>query len=398
MRLVFISALLPYPLFSGGQIRMYQLLKRMSKIHKISLFSFIRDDSERKYAKNLSFLEDVHMIMRGRAWQLHYMARAASSRLPFLMATYDNQTMRDSIRSYIDTHPCDLVHIEPFYVWPSVGNVSVPLVVSEHNIEYWVYGQYTKTSPIYMKPFVTYDVGKLRNMERFVWNRASYVVAVSDSDKKEIVAHAPASPVSVIPNGVDINKFTYVPPECSRDRFTVSYIGNFSWVQNRDAVDYLLTDIWGSIRKKYPGVKCRIVGKNPPSSLVPKAREQGITIETDVDDIRRVYASTDILLAPIRVGGGTKFKILEAMASGVPVIATKRGIEGINVNEKDHIWLAHTISDWVHAIDDIVSDPKHTRQKLLACRHLIESRYSWDNIARKLDTIWEQSVYEYKKH
>ena len=120
MNILFVSAVLPYPLHSGGQIRIYNLLKQLSKRHSITLVSFIRDEREREMVRNLAFCHDVHVILRGRVWQPKYIIGAILGKFPLLLATYHHRKMQQLITDLLGSGRFDLVHIEPFYVWPSL--------------------------------------------------------------------------------------------------------------------------------------------------------------------------------------------------------------------------------------------------------------------------------------
>ena len=165
MNILFISAVFPYPLHSGGQIRIYNLLKRLSKKHSITLLSFIRSDKEKEYIKELSFLSHVETVYRGKALQLRYLFGALGN-YSWLLSTYNNNEMKQIINYQLSTNNFDLIHIEPFYVYPSLPKLTIPLVVGEHNIEYSIYEQYVRKFPVsFLRPFLFFDVIKTRIWE-----------------------------------------------------------------------------------------------------------------------------------------------------------------------------------------------------------------------------------------
>ncbi|MFZ5845288.1 MAG: hypothetical protein ACOY0S_02360, partial [Patescibacteria group bacterium] len=165
MKILFVSAILPYPLHSGGQIRIYHLLKQLALHHKISLFAFIRDPEERTLVRHLSFCRKVELVLRGRAWQPRYLI-SALGKYPFLLSTYNSHQMRLRLQKELETEKYDLIHLEPFYVWPALPRTHFPLVVAEHNIEYRVYSDYVRRSPwIPLRPLMYADVLKLRFWE-----------------------------------------------------------------------------------------------------------------------------------------------------------------------------------------------------------------------------------------
>jgi polysaccharide biosynthesis protein PslH len=375
MKILFVSAVLPYPLVSGGQVRIYQLLKKLSKIHDITLYTFIRSEKEKEYTKELSFCKKVVTVMRGRAWQPRYLIQTLFSRFPFLYQTYNNSLMRTLLGEELQ-NGYDLIHLEPGYVWLSLPKTDTPVVVSEHNIEHDVYLKYVNHFKIpFFRPFLRLDVAKMNTWERHIWKLVRGVTAVSESDKTHMANVVGAGKVTVVPNGVDTAVFLYV--------------GAFSWIQNTDAASHLLIDIWPAIQAKYPEASLRIVGKNPPEKLKKMARGN-VEFAGFVQDIHAEYTSADIFLAPIRVGGGTKYKILESMASGLSVVTTEVGARGIE-NSNEALWISETPKEMLEAIGDIMH--KDRLEKLKKARRLVEQKYSWEHIAEILDSVWK-STYE----
>ena len=163
MNILFVSAVLPYPLMSGGQVRMFHLLKRLSGKHQITLLSFLRDPEEIVHKKEFTYLRNVITYTRGHARQWKYISHAATSSYSWLWATYDNAVMRRGIETLMSQEKFDLIHIEPGYVWPSIPATATPIVVSEHNIEHVVYEGYIKQFPLpFLRPLLYLDVLKMK--------------------------------------------------------------------------------------------------------------------------------------------------------------------------------------------------------------------------------------------
>jgi glycosyltransferase involved in cell wall biosynthesis len=375
MKILFVSAVLPYPLHSGGQIRIYNLLKRLAATHEIHLFSFIRSETEKKYLPELRFCKSVTTVHRGRVWQPKYLFKTLTSSYPLLWMSYHSSEMLGLLADRISTSYYDLVHIEPGYVWPSLPETRVPVVVCEHNIEHTVYEAYAKQFPIgILRPFLMRDVVKMKSWQHHVWKRADHIITVSESDKTFIQQ----SNVSVVPNGVDTKAFAFRPKKIMSKNLTFLYVGNFRWMENRDAAQHLIRDFWPAIQNKYPNSTLRIVGKNAPA---------GPYFVGSVEKIQDELYAADIMLAPIRIGGGTKYKILEAMAVGLPVITTPRGVAGMFGENRKHFLLAQRADEVLASIAYLRDNAK--RMGLVTnARALIEKEYSWDLIAQKLDRIW----------
>lgn len=368
-------------------MRMYNLLKRLSVHHEITLVSFIRDEKERAYKKDLLFLHDIFLINRGRAWQLGYIARSIFTRMPFLLATYTNGKMHALLSHLLVKNSYDLIHLEPFYVWPSIPNTTIPIVVSEHNVEYKVYQKYVnRFSFLPLKPFLGIDVTALKRWERYVWRKANTLTAVSMRDA-EIMEEYLSFPVSVVPNGVDTSWFTYKKQNIEEKK-NLLFVGNFRWLPNREAVEWLLTDIWPRIAKRFPESTLRIIGRNMPESVQKRATDRVICL-ADVSDIRNEYMRASVLLAPMTIAGGTKFKVLEAMASGVPVISTTEGIEGIQCEEGKHVLIATNAQAFVDQLVKLDSDNSLLTNITKNARALVEHAYNWDTIAKMLEKVWK---------
>lgn len=387
MNILFVSAVFPYPLHSGGQIRVYNLLKRVSRHHDITLVSFIRDENEKMHVPKLPFCRAVHTVMRGRAWQPKYYIKAITGKYPLLLATYDNPSMRKKLEQLLAKDRYDVLHIEPFYVLPSLPLDIPPLVVSEHNIEYDVYGGYVQRFPVpILRPVLAWDVMKLKSWERLAWRKAGEVTAVSTKDASTIEEYI-SHPVSVIPNGVDIGTYTFRKP-VKRSHQTLLFVGNFRWHPNRDAAYMLVHKIWPLVKNRLPSSHIRIVGRDIPKDLSSTVLRLGGEVDEEVEDISQVYRDADILIAPHAIGGGTKFKILEAMATGLPIVTSKQGVGGLSLEANTHYLEANTPEEFAAKTHELWDNTALAQHIASHARRLVESRYSWDGIAGLLEKVW----------
>ena len=389
MKILFLSAVLPYPLQSGGQIRMYNLLSRLAKHHEITLVSFIRNEDERQYLPALNFCKEVHLILRGKAWQPKYLLSTIFGKFSFLLTTYKNPLMIQKIRDLLVQTDFDAVHIEPFYVWPSLPPLPIPLVISEHNVEHEVYGQYVKRfSLVLLRPFLWIDVIKLAYWEGYIWRKAKAVTAVSTEDATQIEKIINTK-ISVVPNGVDSNHFTYRANHREHKAPHLLFVGDFRWFPNTDALRVLLDDIWPLVQKEYIDAELRIVGRHLSSRLKNQITKVGGQVAENVSDISVEYRNADILVAPHGISGGTKFKMLEAMSSGLPIVTTSAGAAGLDLVPNKHYLLAESASDFVNQVRSLWENKTRTTQIARAARAHVEKNFTWDAIAKKLDTVWK---------
>lgn len=369
---------------------MYQLLKRLSKKHSITLFSFIRSSKEKEYLKELSFLNRVETVYRGKALQLKYLLGALGN-YSWLLSSYNNSDMRARITHELATHSYDLVHIEPFYVYPSLPKLSIPLVTSEHNIEYSIYEQFVrKFSLSFLRPFLFLDVVKTRIWEETVWKKTQALLSVSEEDR-DVMAKVRTGPIIVIPNGVDCTFYTYLQKTINADMLRCLFIGDFAWMPNREAVTTLLRSIWPSITATYPKATLTVVGKQFPKALTAYV-STSVTLVEHVHDIRTVYDAHTILLAPMGIGGGTKFKLLEAMASGLVVITTHEGSMGLAMKPQEDFFEAHTKGEYLKALQTICTYPEKVSAMTKHAREIVEKQYNWDTIAQVMDIAWRSTT------
>lgn len=393
MKVLFVSAIMPYPLYSGGQVRIYNLLSRLGKHHEITLVTFLRDQSEKKYEKNLPFCKKIITGYRGSAWQPGYVARSLLGDKPLLWTSYDHAMLRRIIRQELDTQTYDLVHIEPWYVWPSLPPSTIPVVVATHNIEYAVYTEFVRRFRfVPLRPGYYWDVLKLAFWEKYVWKNASHVIAVSDDDAGTIRKKIGSpSQVTVVPNGVDINSFGFVIKRNSEYPVFL-FVGSFMWMQNRDAASWLAKDIWPYLRARYKGATLRVVGRGMPDRLRSYIKSQGGILLEHVETIEEEFHNADILLAPIRIGGGTSFKILEAMASGLPVVTTTLGAAGLTVTGGKELMIGNTKEELLSGVEALLSSDKRRTTMVRDGRKKIEKDYVWHTIAKILDRVWYETA------
>jgi len=304
MKILMLTPYLPYPLYSGGQIRSYNLLKNLSKKHQITLFSFIRSDKEIEYLKNLRpFCREVRVFRRRQPWDPRNLLLALFTPYPFLVSIYLSRSFRRAITEELASGNYDLIHAETFYIMPNLPQTKIPTLLVEQTIEYLVYQQFVRDFKFWpVKPLLYFDVLKINLWEKYFWRRASRLAAMSDSDRQMMNQSVKDKKVDVVANGVDSDYFSRVKPRAGK---IVLFIGNFKWLPNRDAAQFLAKAIWPKIIVRFPRARLLIVGRNPTKEILQLV-QAGIKIEGNVADIRTAFARPSVLLAPIRNGRGTE--------------------------------------------------------------------------------------------
>ncbi len=411
MRILIVSSFLPFPLFSGGHIRLFNLIKKLSEKHEIILIGEQRDYQTQDDLKELKKIcKEIISVPRQKQWSIQTILKTGLSTYPFLMTGHTSNNFKEKIQNVLDSNKIDLIHVETFYVMQNLPKTDIPVVLIEHNIEYLVYQRYLQRVPVVFRPFLLIDIIKIKYWENKFWKRANKVICVSEEEKKFIGR----PDTEIVPNGVDLEKFKIHPfdksfdrelrPNRLRTKFKVQkvekrmlFIGDFKWIQNRDAVEWILKEIWPKINGRWRiengSLTLWIVGRNIPSSIKNLSNDANIVFDENASkDTFEIFKKADILLSPIRVGGGTSFKILEAMASGVPVITTKLGIEGIDAKNNKEVLLAENANEFSDQVINTLDNEKLYSDVVKNARKLIEEKYDWKIIVKKLEEVYGSVV------
>lgn len=391
MKILMITPYLPYPLLSGGQIRSYNLLKNLSKKHKITLFSFIRDDSEMNYIEELTkYCKLVKVFKRRKAWDIKNILLAAFTPYPFLVSIYFSLSLRKAIEKELNRGDYDLIHAETFYVMPNIQTTKIPTLLVEQTIEYLVYQNFVDNLKIFpIKPLLYFDVMKIRVWEKHYWRRATSLVAMSEEDKEIMGQAVPKKSIDIVANGVDIGFFTKTK-KIKPKRPTVLFVGNFKWLPNKDAAKFLTYDIWPKIKKKIANAKLWIVGQNPTAEILSLAKQKDVLVEGSIKDIRDAFGKASVLLAPIRNGRGTKYKVLEAMATKLPVVSTPLGVDGIDAQDNKEVFIAEGCQDLAEKTINVLKDEELGDNIAINAYQLIKNKYNWKLIALNLDKVYRK--------
>jgi len=391
MKILMITPYLPYPLVSGGQIRSYNLLKLLAKKHEITLVSFIRKEEEKDSILHLqNFCQDVKTVLRGKAWSPKNILVSGFSYFPFLIAIYYSQKAKKIISELLKKEDFDLIHAETFYVMPNIPKTKAPIILVEQTVEFLVYAHFVQTSWFLpLKILLAYDVFKIKFWEKHFWQKAKMVIAMSESDRRVMKKEVPDLDVDVVPNGVDSDFFSKVTRKKVKNP-TVLFVGNFKWLQNREAVKFLVTKIWPKITKNLKSAKLWVVGRNPTESIRKLSSDNRVIVDDKVDDIRDAYAKSDVLLTPIFGPGGTRFKILEAMSSGLPVVTTSTGIEGVPAKNRKEVLICDSEQALADATVRLLKDKNLSAEISANAKEFVNKNFSWIAIAEKLDQIYRE--------
>ncbi len=392
MKILMLTPYLPYPLLSGGQIRTFNLLKKINKKHEITLFSLIKDESEKKYLKYIRpFVSDIKVFKRSKKpFTLKNILKTGFSTYPFLVIRNNNREIINVIKNDLKNNKYDLIHSETFYMMPHIPKTDIPILLVEQTIEYLGYESFAKSAFFLLKPFLYIDIFKIKMWEKYYWNKADKIITMSQNDKNFIASFIKdPTKIDVVVNGVDINWFSQKKRNEPKTP-TILYVGTFKWLPNIEAIEFLVQKVWPLLKKEIPDIKLNIVGNSPTKKILEFGKQKDIKVFNFVEDIRDAFTTAHILLAPVFSGKGTRYKILEAMATKTPIVSTSIGIEGIEAKDKEHVLIADTPEEMVKAVKLLFKDKKLRQTLANNGKEFVKKYYDWDNIAKKLSDIYYQ--------
>lgn len=392
MKILWVNPVFPYPLYSGGQVRAYHLLKRLAQDNEVTLFSFIRPGREQGPVGELKkFCYKVKTFPGRKTWQPRHFVLAGLTGLPFAITPYvAHRDLIHSLENELKEEQYDLLHLESFYTFAYAKRTrGLPVVLGNENIEYKIYQRYVEQQKYPINKLLSYDIKKMKKYEESAWRKADLNLAVSNQDavliEKVTGHHCP-----VVENGVDVASFSnFKITRPLENRPDVLFVGDFKYFANQDAVNLLLKRIWPKIKDELPQAKLWLVGRHP-GPLLESIDDPGILVDTQVRDIRQAYAQADVMIAPMRFGSGTNIKVLEAMAMGLPVVATSVGAEGIGAKPSKQIVVEDDPGRFARAVCRLLENENQRKKIGSAGRTLVKKNFDWSKIGNKLNKIYQE--------
>jgi len=395
MKILMLTPYVPYPPASGGQIRTLNLLKYLSKNNEITLVSLYKNERDKRYIPALkSYCKHIYLCKRPeKPWQIKTIWKSITSSDPFLIVRNYSEEARQTVDRLLRQETFDVIHAETFYIMPHIKTSSIPIFLVEQTIEYKVYQHFVNSLPFFLRPMFMMDIKKLKQAERYYWKKALLVGGVSEADKKEVQSLEPSIVPVIIPNCAGDEMFVDTLVKKDLNNPTILFIGNFDWLQNTEAVTILIDKIAPLIHQHIPRAKIVIAGQNANKKLTV-AKHDNIEIisltQDDSETVLRLYKTSTIFIAPIFGPGGTRLKILAAMASGLPVISSQTGVEGLDLEDEKHVLIANTPEEFVKETIRILKNPDLYENIRKASYELAVKKYSWKHIAEKLEIVYKK--------
>jgi polysaccharide biosynthesis protein PslH len=400
MRILFLTPQAPYPPQKGTALRNWGLISGLSSRHQVGLLSFLAPGQEFQLASPLTAacerVETVPQPTRTRRDRLRDML---ITRQPDMALRLASEAYAHRLADWLAQESFDIVQIEGIEMAPYLDIVEAaharPFVVfDDHNCEYLLQQRTFLTDlrvPVRW-PGAAYSFVQWRRLRRYeaqICRRADRVLAVSDADAAALRRLVPGLDAIVVPNGIDTQ--TYIPPPSPPHTAGANLVftGTMDFRPNVDAVLWFVRQVFPRIRKEMPEVRFVVVGQRPHRCLDPLRDDPAVMLTGWVEDTRPYIAESAVYVAPLRVGGGTRLKLLEAMAMGKPVVATRLGAEGYPVTDGCELLLADTPADFAAAVLSLLRAPERRIGLGQAARAFVERRYDWRAIVPRVETVYE---------
>ncbi len=394
MKILWLNANLLLPLDKGGKLRTWHVMRHLAARHDITYLSF--SDASHTEANRLGMgevcrrLETVPRsdVAKG-TWQFYSSAaRYVVDPIPYGVAKYRSTEYRNRLAALLSSERYDVVVCD--FLVPIVNlpdRLSCPAILFTHNVEAEIWRRHAEnaTNPL-TRPLLGQQWRRMLRFEGNALRRFDLVLAVSEADRDTFARLYPGAarrPLQIVQTGVDTEYFSPAAAGTSRHDAAphLVFTGSMDWLPNEDGMIYFVNEILPRIRAEVPGVTLSIVGRAPTPAVARLADQAGIEVTGRVDDVRPHVADGTVYIVPLRIGGGTRLKIFEAMSMAKAVVSTTIGAEGLPVTHERDILLADDPPSFANAVIRLIREPDVRRRIESAARHLVVDHYDWSAVA-----------------
>jgi len=400
MRILWLKTELLHPVDKGGKIRTYHMLKELKREHQITYLTLDDGSAPSNAAEQAS--EYCHELIRiphrtSPKFSVAFYSELALnslSMLPYAIKKYVSRQMREELVRQVSLGRHNVVVCD--FLAPA-GNVPPNLpctkILFQHNVEAMIWQRHFQVQSNWLKrKYLRNQWRKMRTFEREASLRFDAVVAVSKEDRETIRREYGIENVFDIPTGVDVDFFR-PSRSSSEEPNNLVFTGSMDWLPNEDGVRYFTEEIMPQIRREIPKVTLTIVGRNPyPGLLELSRRDKSITVTGRVDDVRPYIEKASAYIVPLRIGGGTRLKIYEAMAMEKAVISTTVGAEGLPVKNREELILADTNESFAQAVIRVLRDQKFASELGQRAARTVRERFGWHQVAEDFARICERTL------
>lgn len=388
-----------WPANSGGRLRSYHMINELSRDNELTVFTTHgADEKTYELRAHLPLCKRVNSRpfappkSSSKTFVLSLLA-SWFSRLPVDIYKYQLPELRREVESLLASGKFDLCIADFMTAVPNVPmSGCIPVVFFSHNVEYMIWRRLHDHEPSLIKRLLlSIEWRKMRRAEAQACNAALTTIAVSAEDAQELRLNSPNARINSVQTGVDVDYFK-MDKEVVPDPFALVFSGSMDWLPNEDAMLYFMEEILPRIRQKFPQTTLTIVGRNPSERLRTIAEISKVEVSGTVPDIRPWTARAAVYIVPLRIGGGTRLKIYEALAMGMAVVSTTIGAEGLSLQEGVHLLRADTADAFAARVIDLLENPAQRKSLGMAGRQLMVDHYAWSRIADQFKDLCVEAM------
>jgi len=398
MNILFISTNYPYPPDSGHNLRTFYTLKYLAQANRIYYVAFKKRHQDLPQSDPIKEMcEKIDIFVTpddfSRLRMSFSLIRNLASDYPYVADKYYIEQVERRIREVLYKNKIDIVHLDLLPLTRYLNNFrGIPVALTEHNVESARLLSLIKQSKnILFKMYMYIQYKKLSSFEREEMGKCEICIAVSENDKEVLSKLSPDTEITVIPNGVDVEYFS--PKNGEQIPRSAIWVGGMKDFYNRQAVNYFCEEIFEKIKKEVQDVRLTMVGKSPTKKVLELAKQnKDVRCIGYAEDVRPYINEAMIFIAPILSGGGTKLKVLNALAMGKAVVTTSVGAEGIDVTNGENIIIADNPDEFARRSVELLKNPEKTERIGKKARELIIEKYDWEKIGKRYNKIYEELV------
>ncbi|HKS73193.1 MAG TPA: glycosyltransferase family 4 protein [Terriglobales bacterium] len=397
MRILWVKAGKLLPVDTGGKIRSYNILIQLAKSHEVTLLSYYGGSKDSQYEADINQqLPGAEVIYTAAPestirQSVVYILRLPA-RAPFAVSKFTHAPVRAAVGKALrerrfDVAVCDFLSASCNFPEQS----TVPVVLFQHNVEtsLWQRMADRETNPI-RKLSYGIEAAKMSRYERGTLKKFGHVIAVSEHDRDQMIAMDGTCQISVVPTGVDTSRYQRVPSAQGNPPVIV-FTGSMDWEPNIDAMEYFCREIWPAVLSEFPSARFEIVGRNP-APRVQQLASPSVIVTGTVPSVTNHLRDATVVIVPLRIGGGTRLKIFEAMAMGKAMVSTSIGAEGLDVIHGRDLILADDPGSFANGILQLLRDPS-LRQRYEDAAANLAAQYDWSHIARRFAHVLQEACH-----
>lgn len=398
MKILWVNPHFLHPTTKGGQIRTLEMLRHLNRWHEIHYVALENCAGGEGPARSSEYCSKAYPIPhtlppRGSASFVFQAVGNLVDPLPLAITRYRSALMKSEVSRLLITGNFDRLVCDFLFPGPNIPSLSQALLF-QHNVETTIWDRHlenARSAPA--RAFFRIQRNRMARYEGEACRQSAHVVAVSSQDAQRFRTMFQAERVSEVPTGVDVPSFTPPKDQPAEHKADFVFVGSMDWLPNIDGCNYFVRQILPIIRRQRPDCTVGIVGRSPGSGILEMARaDSKILVSGTVSDIRPYFWGSSVSIVPLRIGGGTRLKIYEAMAAQAPIVSTTIGAEGLPVIHGRNIYLADTPEAFAQYCLELLDSEKRRRQMAQNAFEMVSSQFSWEHAARVFETTLQKEA------